>query len=410
MRRATLAIFSAASILTGVLLAGASAGAATGWVATSTRAQTLVSATDLGRASGSTPLHVVVALNLRNAAALRNIVASGAVLTTEQFRAEYAPTTAQSQSVASYLAGKGFTHVTVAGNRLLVSADGDVARASAAFNTIIDRYQQRGRVVHANATRASVPAALGGVVAAVLGLSNASVMRGRAVVAADPPSSCAITGVGFPCSYTPVGFWKAYDVATAPTGSATSIAIFAAGSLAGVLTDLRAEEAAAGLPQVPLTVVHTGPAGTDTSGAVEWDMDTQFSAGMAGSVSGLYVYDATSLDNASLTEAFNQFAAENVAKAASASFGECEFAAQLDGSMLADDNAFLEAAAQGQTVFASAGDTGGFCPVGAAVNGVPAGAPDVNYPASSPWVIGVGGTTLVTNADGSYDAEIAWLA
>ncbi|MDQ1466579.1 MAG: pseudomonalisin, partial [Actinomycetota bacterium] len=42
--------------------------------------------------------------------------------------------------------------------------------------------------------------------------------------------------------------------------------------------------------------------------------------------------------------------------------------------------------------------------------GVPAGAPDVNYPASSPWVIGVGGTTLVTNADGSYDAEIAWLA
>ncbi len=78
--------------------------------------------------------------------------------------------------------------------------------------------------------------------------------------------------------------------------------------------------------------------------------------------------------------------------------------------MAADDNVFLAGAAQGQTVFASAGDTGGFCPVGAAVNGVPAGVPDVNYPASSPWVIGVGGTTLVTNADGSYDAEIAWLA
>ena len=41
---------------------------------------------------------------------------------------------------------------------------------------------------------------------------------------------------------------------------------------------------------------------------------------------------------------------------------------------------------------------------------MPAGAPDVNYPASSPGVVSVGGTTLVTNADGSYDQEIAWLA
>jgi pseudomonalisin len=46
----------------------------------------------------------------------------------------------------------------------------------------------------------------------------------------------------------------------------------------------------------------------------------------------------------------------------------------------------MEAAAQGQTVFASAGDTGGFCPVGVAANGVPAGAPDVSYPASSVFI------------------------
>jgi subtilase family serine protease len=77
--------------------------------------------------------------------------------------------------------------------------------------------------------------------------------------------------------------------------------------------------------------------------------------------------------------------------------------------MLADDNAFEEAAAQGQTVFNSAGDTGGFCPVGVAENGVPAGVPDVNYPASSPWVVPVGGTTLITSSTGAYSEEIAWL-
>src|SRR5581483_11662384 len=65
--------------------------------------------------------------------------------------------------------------------------------------------------------------------------------------------------------------------------------------------------------------------------------------------------------------------------------------------------------AQGQTVFASSGDTGGFCPV-APNNGVPAGLPDVSYPASSPYVVSVGGTTLLTNSDGTYDNEVAWVA
>jgi pseudomonalisin len=410
MRRAKIALVCAASMLTGVLFLGPAASAATGWSATATRAQTLLRATDLGREPGTTPVHVVAALNLRDAAGLRSAVASGTVLTHAQFRAAHAPTAAQAQSVEAYLTAKGFTHVTVASNRLLVSANGNVARASAAFGTVIERFRQNGHVVLQTTTAARVPSSLGGVVTAVLGLNNLHAVHTHSVVAEDPPVSCTTASAGIPCTYSPKGFWKAYDAVGAPDGSATKIAIFTAGDLTGVPADLRTEEAAAGLPQVPLTVVHAGAPGTDTSGSAEWDMDTQFSAGMAANLGGLYIYNATSLDNASLTEAFNQFVAQDVAKAASASFGECEFAASLDGSMAADDNVFLAAASQGQTVFASAGDTGGFCPVGAAVNGVPAGAPDVSYPASSPWVIGVGGTTLVTKADGSYNAEIAWLA
>lgn len=53
-----------------------------------------------------------------------------------------------------------------------------------------------------------------------------------------------------------------------------------------------------------------------------------------------------------------------------------------------------EYGAQGQTMFASAGDTGASCAV-ESTNGVPdSGPPMVNYPASSPYVVGVGGTRL----------------
>jgi pseudomonalisin len=394
-------------------LAGATSGAAAGltWASTATRAEWLVGATDLGAVAPATPLGVALALNIRNRSALNSLIASHQVITPAEFKAAYAPTATQAQAAASYLSSHGFTHVDVASNRLLVTASGTAAQASSAFNTPIESYRQHGDFVFANTKSAQVPLALASTVGAVLGLTNAGVMHVHpTVAAANPPSSCVVTGVGYPCTYNPAGFWNAYDATGTPTGASTTVAIFAEGNLTGVVSDLRAEETANGLSQVPVTIVPTGPASSDTSGIDEWDMDTQYSTGMAQTVSSLYIYDATSLSDTDITAEFNRFAADDVARAASASFGECELQASLDGSMLADDQAFAEAAAQGQTVFTSAGDTGGFCPVGVAANGAPAGAPDVNYPASSPGVVSVGGTTLVTNADGSYDQEVAWLA
>ncbi len=58
-------------------------------------------------------------------------------------------------------------------------------------------------------------------------------------------------------------------------------------------------------------------------------------------------------------------------------------------------------------MFFASGDTGSQCPALTAVNGVPAGAPGVNYPASSPYGIGVGGTSVLAP---SGPTEIAWYA
>jgi pseudomonalisin len=388
-----------------------SAGAAAPkWVATSTRAYPLRAATLLGAAAPSTPLRVVVGLRMRDRAGAVSAIRSGRVMSTSQFVSAHAPTGAQVRAVESYLDRHGFLNVAPASNRLLITATATVAQASSAFDTHIARFRQNGRVVLANTRDVRVPSALGGTVLAVLGLNTAGHVSARPRVAQNPPSSCAVAGTGYPCTYNPAGFWKAYDATGTSSGASTSIAVFTNGALGGVVKDLRTMESANRLPQVPVTIVRTGPASSDTSGADEWALDTQYSTGMAQRVKRLYLYDAPSLADSDLSVAYNKFAAQNVARGANASFGICEFAASLDGSMAVDDNAFMQAAAQGQTVFAAAGDTGGFCPVAVGVNGVPAGVPDVNYPASSPWVVGVGGTTLVTASDGSYSNEIAWVA
>jgi pseudomonalisin len=165
-----------------------------------------------------------------------------------------------------------------------------------------------------------------------------------------------------------------------------------------------------GLPVPPVTVINAGIPNPDTSGNIEWNLDTQASVGLAGNVSRLYLYVASSFTDTDLTFTFNKFVAQKLAKAGNGSFGLCEVFPFIDGNMLADDNIFLEAAAQGQNVFFSTGDTGSFCGAVVGTNGVPAGAPFVEVPAASTYAVAVGGTSLFTNADGTYNNEIAWYA
>ncbi|PYT34893.1 MAG: hypothetical protein DMG58_03660 [Acidobacteria bacterium] len=387
------------------------------WISTSTQGlgTVLANAVQLGPLPASTPLHIAVALKLNNRNSLVQYVKAindpgsplyGSSLTVSQFVAAYAPTSSQVQPVVNYLAAQGFNNIQVEPNNLFVTADGTVAEIGAAFFTSIIQFQQNGRTIYANLTDAKVPSALGSTVAAVLGLNNAGRMA-PPTHKQEPSSTLSIPAVHF---YTPQGYWTAYDVAGTATGSRTTIAIFAEGDLTQVLKDLRVAESVNHLPQVPAQVVQVGLASPDTAGLDEWDLDTQMSTGMAGNVAKLIIYDTTSLTDSDVALMFNKFTHQNIAKAGSASFGLCETFAFLDGSMLADDQVFLEAAAQGQTVFASTGDNGSACPVVGATNGVPlsGAAGMVLYPASSPYVVAVGGTTLTTDAGYHYIAEVGW--
>lgn len=418
--------------------AAAVANVPSGWAATATQG---ISKLRAGKpATGmavNQPLRVVVGLAMRDPkgaqdAVRRQFAPGGAAfhtfMTPAQFTARFNPTRSQAESVAAYLRRQGFTHVEIAPNNLIVTGTGSIARAQSAFHTTIETAVADGKVVYGNTSPALVPAKFKGLVLAVLGLNNTNVMRTHlrksthamqpATAGSPPPCFQVVNGVCEIGEYGPHEYQVAYDASAAQcsnlcSGSRTSIAIMAEGDVSSVLGDLRKAEAFWGLPQVPYTVRKVGVSSADTAGADEWDMDTQISSGFAQTVKMLYVYDTTSLTDSDTTVEFNKWVTDDLAPVASASFGGPESLSFADGSMMLADQIFNQAAAQGQTMFASTGDNGEGCPVVAAT-GVPnTSVPEVCYPAASPYVVAVGGTTLDTNAagdqPGSYYGEHVWI-
>jgi pseudomonalisin/xanthomonalisin len=136
-------------------------------------------------------------------------------------------------------------------------------------------------------------------------------------------------------------------------------------------------------------------------------LDSQYSTGFAPGVSQLDVYVAPSLDDQDIVTAIDRWVTDDISKQGSFSAGECELLAYAGGMTSSLDPVLEAADAQGQTMFFATGDTGSQCPAVEAVNGVPAGIPGDNYPASSPYGIAVGGTTVLS---ASGPTEISWYA
>ncbi|MGZ4167983.1 MAG: S53 family peptidase [Solirubrobacteraceae bacterium] len=131
------------------------------------------------------------------------------------------------------------------------------------------------------------------------------------------------------------------------------------------------------------------------------------STAFAPGVTQLNVYVGPSLNDSDVLSTINRWVTDDLSKQGSFSAGECDLLADAAGFTTGLDAVLAQAAAQGQTMFFSSGDTGSQCPAIVGVNGVPAGIPDTNYPASSPYGIGVGGTSVLSN---NPLTEIGWYA
>ncbi|HEY9086026.1 MAG TPA: S53 family peptidase [Candidatus Tyrphobacter sp.] len=387
------------------------AAAPSGWSTTNTQALSLSGASDLGALSASQPITVRVGLQLRNVSQLQAALQSHQAMSRAAIASNFDPTSAQAQQVVAYLQGVGLSNVSVTPDNLIVSATGNAAQVAKAFNTTLHSFSWNGKTVFGNVSPAYVPTALGGIVVAVLGLNDVSAFNDKPKMATTQATPCE-QGVTVPCVrfYDPATFQSAYDVGSLPPATNTSLAIMAEGNVSQAIADFRTNEQQFNQPQVPLTVKPVGLASTDTSGDTEWTLDMTYSTAMAGNLQMLYVYDATSLTDSDIALMFDKWMTDDLAQVGNASFGECEVFPYVDGSMVLMDEVLVQAAAQGQTLFASSGDWGGYCNVEGDTNGVPGGAPMVAYPSASPYVNSVGGTDLLTNADGSYQGETAWEA
>lgn len=359
-------------------------------------------ATDLGPVTGSNQMDVTLALPLRDQSALNLVFQAEYTrsnpgyhhfLTPASFDARFAPTQASVDQVTQWATQDGLDVVSVSSNRTLVEVSGTAAELSTALGTSFARYRTADGISYVTPTSSAIlPAALASQVSALVGLST----LGRLGVSA-PVATPAAT------SYDPAQVASLYNSPSGDLGGGQTIADINDGALGQVTQDLSTFETDLGLRHVPVTVVPVGTQSGDTSSQTEWDLDAQYSTGLAPNVSRLIIYDAHSLSDTDVLDALNSWVTQDKAKEAGLSGGECEAVAVADGALGATDAALEQAVAQGQTLFVASGDQGAFCEplkAGGSSKGV-----GVMYPASSQYAVSVGGTTVLSTNPLS---EAAW--
>ncbi|KVC51166.1 peptidase S53 [Burkholderia diffusa] len=360
--------------------------------------------------SATAPVHVALVLKLNDEAGLNRFLKQarmpgspsfGAVLTSAQVAAQYAPTAQQVAAVKAYLGSKGFTNINVSRNNMIVEADAPAGVISGVFQTaLVPVAMADGTSAHINTAPETVPDALGGVVQAVLGLDTATRLHPnfvRASVAGGAPSANASpTTAAVTVGHNPTDFPAIYSAGSAPSAGNTTVGIIAEGDVTQPVIDLATFESNNHLPAVPVSVIHAGLPSADTSGNTEWSLDSQTIVGMSGGVKQLNFYVAPSFAWNDMALAINRAVTDNTARVVNMSIGGCENWAPT----AAIDTLFELAVAQGQTFSVSSGDSGS---VAYGCTGT-----SVQYPATSPYVVAVGGTTLYTNGNGGYAGETAW--
>jgi len=369
----------------------------------------------------------------------------GKFLTAGQYRAKFAPAQSEVDRTSAWLRAQGFTVGHVPANHKYVEAVGSVAQAAKAFRTSFSTYTVNGRKLRSNTTPLVVPNSLGSV-EAVVGLDeSAQLVQHHATY--QPPAGFR---VGKPCSaywsekvvpnavfpdggtptpapdgtalptspsaYAPCGYagaqlQGAYGVASAIAsgndGRGVTVAVIDAFASPTARADLQRYSREHGLPaprlteQVPPGIYkHPTTQKFDPAGwAGEEQLDLEAVHTMAPGADILYV--GAPNNGQSLDAALNSVVDAHRADIVTNSYG-WSGEALPPGYIKPQVDIQIQAAATGISVFYSSGDAGD------ETGGVAGATPSPDFPASSPWVTAVGGTSLgVTKAD-TREFELGW--
>jgi subtilase family serine protease len=388
---------------------------------------------DIGTLSdleGSRPLTVTLALKLKDEAGAEALFSKlydktspsfHQFLTPDEFKTKFAQSDAAVADVAAKLAKYGLSTTRSGANTLSVT--GSSAAFERAFEVSLHVYQvdasatSGGYQYHAPNSEPKVPTEVGDVVDSVIGLSTRpkyvpQIKRAFTKGVTRKPAK-ASTGTGNqPGFLTVTDFDSLYNVTPlldkGVTGKGRTLAIVTLANF--TVSDAYAYWSAVGLKvasnRVSVVAVDGGAgAPSDASGSDETTLDVEQSGGVAPGAQ-IIVYQAPNTSQAFL-DAFVHAVEDDKAQSISVSWGEWEWFDNLANSPVVDPftgetvstlkaytEVFLQAALQGQSMFAAAGDAGAYD-----VNrGNPP--PDfslvlsVDDPAANPYITAAGGTTL----------------
>ncbi len=276
----------------------------------------------------------------------------------------------------------------------MIRFSGTVNQEEQALTTQMHYYQSGGTQHFAPSTALSVPAAIAPVVAGIRNLNN---FRPRPQHIT--PRRAFTSGSSGNVFFAPGDIATVYDVkplySASVNGTGQSIAI--AGQSAIQLTDIEDFQSASGLTKKDPTLVLVPGTGDSTVVADgdegESDLDVEWSGAMAPGANVFFVYTGSN-NSFGVFDSVQYAVDELIAPIISLSYASCE--TELNASSLGVlENVMSQAAAQGQTVITGSGDQGSTaCSGDTALTTAQQEAIAVNYPASSAYVTGMGGTEI----------------
>jgi subtilase family serine protease len=354
-------------------------------------------------------------------------------LTPSQFEAQFGPTVAEEQAVASWARNTGLSVTEV--NRHYIAVSGDIASAQKAFSVPFHQYSVKGHLQTAPEDNVLIPAAIAPSVMTITGLDSATHFLRPADALPPPPknrwtpSPCDTyynqskatnlppdaVGKSVPwnvCGYTPDQLRSAYGATRSGlTGKGVTVAVLDAYASPTMLSDANAYSAslndtgfAAGqytenLPSTWSSVAACGGNGWYT----EEHIDVEAVHAIAPDANVVYV-GASSCSDVDFQDALARIVDNHLASIVTNSWfaPEDQETAPLRATY---DSIFQQGIAEGIGMYFCTGDAGYNDPATAIGASYGSDQMQTSYPASSPYVTGVGGTALEIGQTGSYGAE-----
>ncbi len=293
--------------------------------------------------------------------------------------------------VTDFAAANGLTVAMADPARRLVRLSGPASRMEQAFRTSLHRYHGAERDFRGRSGVLHLPQELAKIVESVLGLDTRPIARPRLVQPRDATAQ----------AHLPNHFATLYDFPADLDGSGQTIALIELGGGFSA-ADIGAAFKAMGLnpPRVVAVAVdhaRNAPSGGGADGEVA--LDIQVAGGVAPGAE-IAVYFAPNTD-AGFADALSAATEDATHKPSviSISWGSAE--ARWTAQAVQTMNTLLQdAAGLGISVFAAAGDS-------LATDGIADGQAHVDFPASSPWAIGCGGTATTISGN-AITAQRVW--